>query len=182
MALQNPNCAIKTKVLLKWTSVSPHSHMRTWNRRCARRKHVTWFFPWGYWPRLSVYDQIMMIEQRVHHSWRDKRILPLTHDVEAAVEFADAVPCPPLPHLPDLHPLVQMGVEALDAGQRSHAVVASHGVHKVLAERVQWAVSTAHQSQLDCLLCSLTPSATDPTPPLGVFIGATALQESLSMS
>lgn len=79
----------------------------------------------------------------MRRSQRDKRILALTHDIEAAVEFADAVPCPPLPHLPDLHPLVQMGVKALDAGQRRHAVVASHGVNKVLTGRVQWAVSTA---------------------------------------
>lgn len=92
----------------------------------------------GLWPPLAVYDRVMMC---VHHSWRDKRILPLTHNVEAAVEFADAVPCPPLPHLPDLHPLVQMGVKALNAGQRRHAVVAPHGVHKVLAERVQWGVN-----------------------------------------
>lgn len=82
-----------------------------------------------------------MIELRAHHCSRDKRIHLLTHDVEAAVEFADAVPCPPLPHLPDLHPLVQMGVKALDAGQRRHAVVAPHGVHKVLSERVQWGVN-----------------------------------------
>lgn len=66
-------------------------------------------------------------------SRRDKRVLALTHNVEAAVELAHAVPRPPLPHLPDLHPLVQVGVEALDAGQGRHAVVASHGVHKVLA-------------------------------------------------
>lgn len=105
-------------------------------------RHVTWMFTWDYWPCLAVYDRIMTIELCTHHSWRDKRILPLTHDVEAAVEFADAVPCPPLPHLPDLHPLVQMGVKALNTGQRRHAVVASHGIHKVLAERVQWGVST----------------------------------------
>lgn len=93
---------------------------------------MTWMFTWDHWHRLAVYNRIMTSQHE-----EIKVFLPLTHDVEATVEFADAVARPPLPHLPDLHPLVQMGVEALDAGQRRHAVVAPHGVHKVLVERVK---------------------------------------------
>lgn len=63
-------------------------------------------------------------------------ILP-THNIEATVELADSVPGPPLAHLADLCPLIQMRIKPLHAGKRRHSVVAAHCVHKVL-ERVEY--------------------------------------------
>lgn len=60
---------------------------------------------------------------------------PLTHYVEAAVELADPVSGPALAHLADLGPLVEVRVEALHAGQRLGAVVASHCIDVALAGR-----------------------------------------------
>lgn len=58
-----------------------------------------------------------------------------THNVEATVELADSVPGPPLAHLADLCPLVQMRIKPLHTGKRRHSVVAAHCVHKVLERR-----------------------------------------------
>ena len=49
--------------------------------------------------------------------WSSSLFILLTHYVEAAVQLADSVSRPPLAHLADLRPLVEVGVEPLHAGQ-----------------------------------------------------------------
>lgn len=58
--------------------------------------------------------------------------IPLTHYIEAAIEFADSISSPTLSHLADLCPLVEMRIKPFHTGQWRHAVVASHSIHKIL--------------------------------------------------
>lgn len=62
-------------------------------------------------------------------------IIPLTHYIEATVEFADSISSPPLAHLADLRPFVEVGVISLHTGQWCHAIISSHCIHKILARK-----------------------------------------------
>ncbi len=63
----------------------------------------------------------------------------LTNNVEASVEFADAVSGAPLTHLSHICPFVQMRVEALHTGQRRDAIISPDRVHIALMK------TAAHQ-------------------------------------
>lgn len=68
-------------------------------------------------------------------------LIPLTHYIEAAIEFADSISSSSLAHLVDLCPLVEVGVKPLHTGQWCHAIITSNCVHETLTSRGHNAVN-----------------------------------------